>query len=225
MLKVKLDASLRLGRDALYPVPLELLALLRSIRQHGSLIYAIKEVGISHRHASGMLGRWGAITGHKLVVLVRGQGTGLTPFGVRLAGVSDWLESRVNQKFDRLGGELARYLDVPADAAKQIVRIHASHDIALLKLKERLERHLAVDLSFEGSLHSLDSLARGDCDIAGFHMPQPPRLLGPLLAEFAARLNGREHCVVSLLSRYQGLMLARTVKRPFVVWKIWFGCS
>ena len=73
MLKVKLDASLRLGRDALYPVPLELLALLRSIRQHGSLIYAIKEVGISHRHASGMLGRWGPLPGTNSWCLFAGK--------------------------------------------------------------------------------------------------------------------------------------------------------
>jgi len=213
MLKVKLNASLRVGRDALYPVPPQLLALLRSIRQHGSLVYAIKDVGISYRHAWGLLGRWEAITGHKLAVLTRGQGTGLTPFGARFAGVGDWLEPRVSERFDGLGGELARYLDVPADTAKQAIRVHASHDVALLKLKERLQRHLEVDLSFEGSLHSLDSLARGDCDIAGFHMPEPPQLLGPLLGEFAARLNAREHYVVCLFSRYQGLMLGAAVKR------------
>src|SRR5215472_1468903 len=146
MLKVKLDAGLHIGRDALYRVPPELLALLRSIRQHGSLLHAIREVGISYRHAWGLLGRWEAITGHKLAVLTRGQGTGLTPFGARFAAVGDWLEPRVSERFDGLGGELARYLDVPTDPAKQTIRMHASHDVALLKLKERLERHLKVDL-------------------------------------------------------------------------------
>src|SRR5215468_8200888 len=213
MLKVKLDAGLSVGRDKLYPVPAELLALLRSIREHGSLIHATKDVGISYRHAWGLLGRWEAITGHKLAVLTRGQGTGLTPFGARFAGVSNWLEPRVAGRFDGLGEELSRYLDVPTDAGKQTVRVHASHDVALLKLKERLERHLEVDLAFEGSLHSLDSLARGDCDIAGFHIPEPPQLLGSLLEAFAARLNGREHYVVRLFSRYQGLMLGPKMKR------------
>jgi putative molybdopterin biosynthesis protein len=213
MLKVKLEASLRVGRDALYPVPAELLALLRSIRQHGSLMLATREIGISYRHAWGLLGRWEAITGHKLALLTRGQGTGLTPFGARFAGVGDWLEPRVSERFDGLGGELARYLNIATDTRKQAVRVHASHDVALLKLKERLQRHLEVDLSFEGSLHSLDSLGRGDCDVAGFHVPQPPQLLGPLLGEFAVRLNAREHYVVCLFSRCQGLMLAPTLKR------------
>ncbi len=46
MLKVKLDASVRIGRNALYALPPELTGLLRSIRQHGSLVRAIREVGV-----------------------------------------------------------------------------------------------------------------------------------------------------------------------------------
>jgi len=213
MLKVKLDANVRIGRDALYPLPPELVGLLRSIRQHGSLIHAIREVGISYRHAWGLLRRWEAITGHKLAILTRGQGTGLTPFGARFAEVDDWLKARVGRRFDGLDNELARYLDTHTESGKQQVQMHASSDIALLKLKERLDRHLAIDLHFEGSLNSLDSLARGDCDIAGFHIPHPPALLGPLLTEFGARLNAREHYVVRLFSRHQGLMVAKSVRR------------
>src|SRR5215831_14332091 len=209
MLKVKIEASLRVGRDALYPVPPELVALLRSIRKHGSLVQAIRDIGISYRHAWGLLGRWEAITGHKLAELTRGQGTGLTPFGARFAGVGDWLAPRVDAQFDGLSAELGRFLEVPAETSRQRVQVHASHDIALFKLKERLDRHLAIDLRAEGSLNSLDSLARGDCDVAGFHMPEEPMLLGPLLDEFRARLNAREHYVVWLLSRYQGLMVAK----------------
>jgi molybdate-binding protein len=151
--------------------------------------------------------------GQKLVVLTRGRGTCLTTYGTRLAGITDWLEPRVAQRLEDLGDELARYLDVPVDGAAPRVLVHASHDIALLKLKERLGRHFAVDLRFEGSLNSLDSLARGDCDIAGFHLPEPAALLGPLLAEFGARLNAREHYVVCLLSRHQGFMTAKNNKR------------
>lgn len=58
MLKVKLEANVRIGRDALYPLPPELLALLRSIRQHGSLVRAIGDVRISYRHAWALIGRW-----------------------------------------------------------------------------------------------------------------------------------------------------------------------
>jgi molybdate transport repressor ModE-like protein len=209
MLKIKLDASVRIGHDTLYPLPPELISLLKSIRQHGSLVRAIREVGISYRHAWGLLGRWEAITGHKLAVLTRGQGTGLTPFGAKFAEIGDWLDTNLNERFDGLGDELARHLGAATHGATQRVLVHASHDIALLKLKERLSRHLTVDLRFEGSLNSLDSLARGDCDVAGFHLPDPPTLLGPLLQEFNVRLSARHYHLGLLFSRHQGLMVAK----------------
>jgi putative molybdopterin biosynthesis protein len=213
MLKVKLDVNVRIGRDALYMLSPELIGLLRAIRQHGSLIDATREVGISYRHAWGLLRRWEAITGHKLAVLTRGQGAGLTPLGARCADVDEWLKLRVGRRLDGLDGELVRYLDLPTEPDKQRVQMRASSDIALLKLKERLDRHLAVDLHFEGSLSSLDSLARGECHVAGFPMPHPPHLLGPLLAEFAARVDAREHYVARVFSRHQGIMVAKGTRR------------
>ena len=115
MLKVKLDANVRIGRDALYQVPAELLALLRSIRQHGSLVRAVSDVRISYRHAWALIGRWEAITGHKLAILTRGQGTGLTAFGARFAEIGDWLDANVNH-VSTAGDGLAHYLDVPSDS-------------------------------------------------------------------------------------------------------------
>jgi len=193
----------------MYPVPSELLGLLGAIRRHGSLLSAIREAGVSYRHAWGLLRRWEAITGHKLVLQTRGQGTDLTPFGRQLAEITDWLAPRIAERFNGLDAEVARHLSVPSEFKRTRILIHASHDIALLKLKERLDSHFAIDLRFEGSLNSLDSLARGDCDIAGFHVPEPPTLLGPLLEEFVPRLNRREHYVALLLSRRQGLMVAK----------------
>src|SRR5215831_7053745 len=116
MLKVKLDANLRLGRDTMYPVPAELLALLASILRHGSLVAAIREADVSYRHAWGLLRRWEAIAGQKLVVQTRGQGTDLTPLGRRLAGVTGWLEPRMRQRIDGLDRELGDYLNVPGES-------------------------------------------------------------------------------------------------------------
>jgi putative molybdopterin biosynthesis protein len=121
--------------------------------------------------------------------------------------------ARVEPRLDGLGEELARYLHAPRDIGKQRVLIRASHDVALLKLRERLDPQLAIDLRFESSLDSLDALARGKCDIAGFHLPHPPTLIEPLLAEFGTRLNAREHYVGLLLSRHRGLMVGKGTKR------------
>ena len=212
MLKVKLEPGFRIGRDALYSVPPQLLSLLNAIHRTGSLQRAIRDVDVSYRHAWGLLGRWEAITGHKLASFTRGHGTSLTAFGARLAQAGEWMEGRIRQWVPAIERELLRHLDVPVDADKATIRVHASNDIALAKLKERLQGRLVLDLRFEGSLHSLDSLARGDCDLAGFHMPQPASLLGPLAAEFRARLNGREHRIACLFARHQGLMVGTHAK-------------
>jgi len=207
MLKVKLEPGLRIGRDTLYTVPGELLLLLKAIHEHGSLLRAIEDIEVSYRHAWGLLGRWEAITGHKLAVLTRGHGTALTLFGSRLAQASEWLEAKMGTALPGLERDLVHHLDVPAADEATRIRLNASNDVALVKLKERLQSRLVLDLRFEGSIHSLDSLARGDCDIAGFHMPDPPALLGSLAAEFRRRLHGVEHLIALLFARHQGLMV------------------
>ncbi|HEY1328745.1 MAG TPA: substrate-binding domain-containing protein [Casimicrobiaceae bacterium] len=213
MLKVKLEPGLRLGSETLYPVPFELIALLNAIDRHGSLLKAIAEAGVSYRRAWSLLGRWEAICGHKLAVLTRGHGTVLTLLGSRLARVDEWLAERLAERLPGLERDLNRHLDVPPEPGDAHMRVHASNDIALLKLKERLQGRLVLDLRFEGSLNSLDSLARGDCDIAGFHIPEPPELLGPLVAEFRDRLHGREHYIALLFARHQGLMVTKERRR------------
>lgn len=208
MLKVKLEPGLRIGRDTLYTVPADLVLLLKAIHEHGSLLKAIEDIEVSYRHAWGLLGRWEAITGHKLAVFTRGHGTTLTLFGSRLAQVGEWLEGRMSELLPALERDLVKHLDIPMTDETARVRINASNDIALLKLKERLQSRMVLDVRFEGSIHSLDSLARGDCDIAGFHMPDPPALLGELVAEFRRRLHGVEHLIALLFARHQGLMVA-----------------
>src|SRR5262252_5061972 len=149
MLKVKLEPGLRIGRDTLYTVPSELLLLLKAIHEHGSLLKAIEDIEVSYRHAWGLLGRWEAITGHKLAVFTRGHGTALTLFGARLAQAGEWLDERMTDALPALERDLVRHLDVPGEDEAARVRINASNDVALLKLKERLQSRMVLDLRFE----------------------------------------------------------------------------
>lgn len=208
MLKARIDPGLRLGRDALHPVPRELLDLLRRIRRHGSLGLAVRDAGLSHRRAVALIHAWETIAGQKLVVRNRGQGATLTPFGTKLAGIEDWLHDRVGAAFGRLSGELAAHLEEPQPETAPRIRLQASHDLAVLKLHERLAGRFAIDLRFKGGLDSLDALDGGECDLAGFHVPDPPSLLGALLPEVRRRLEGRDYRYLRLLSRHQGLMVA-----------------
>jgi molybdate transport repressor ModE-like protein len=210
VLKVKLEPNLRVGRATLYPVPPALQNLLQCILRHGSLVEAARQAGISYRKANRLLDEWEAITGAKLAQPTQRKGTGLTELGARVAGIPGWLQPRLESAFAQIEGELEHYLGSCANAAqRQRVIMRASNDVGLAKLKERLDRHLTINLAFTGSLTCLDALAASECDIAGFHVPDPPSLLGSLLNEFSARLNTREHFVVCLYSRFQGLMYAR----------------
>ena len=213
-LNAALGPSVRLGRGGtLHLLPAELDALLRSIRRHGSIGQALREMRMSHRSALTLLGEWEAITGHKLAVLKKGQGTGLTPFGERIADAREWLARRVGDQLSGVAGEFEEYLAVRREPALKRIVVHASHDIALLKLKEQLRHQLEFDLRFEGSLVSLDSLARGGCDIAGFHLPEQPHALGPEQNEFVHRLNPRGHAIVRLFTRQQGLLVGKAARR------------
>ncbi len=207
-LKARLDPGVGLGRDAAHPVPRELLDLLRGIRRHGSLALARRDAGMSHRYACTLIERWETISGRRLAVLSRGRGSALTPFGLKLAGIDAWLHERVGARFARLSEELADYLDVPEAPPAPRLRLRASHDLAVLKLHERLAGQLAIDLRFQGGLASLDALAAGECDLAGFHVPDPPSLLGHLLPEYRSRLDEREYRYLRLLSRHQGMIVA-----------------
>lgn len=208
MLKARLDPGLRLGRDVLHPVPRELIDLLQRIRKHGSFGQAAREAGLSHRRALALVKAWETICGRRLAIRTRGQGCTLTPFGVKLAGIDEWLHARVGAQFAHLSVELASHLEVTETAQPARIRLRASHDLAVLKLHERLAGHLAIDLRFEGGLASLDALGRSECDLAGFHVPDPPTLLGALLPEYRRRLEGRDYRYLRLLSRHQGLMVA-----------------
>ena len=208
MLKARLDPGIRLGRDALHPVPRELLDLLQRIRKHGSFGDAAREAGLSHRRALALIKTWETLAGRKLAVRTRGQGCTLTAFGVKLAGIEAWMHARVGAQFGQISLELASHLDEAEPPPAPRIRLHASHDLAVLKLHERLAGHLAIELRFLGGLDSLDALGRGECDLAGFHVPDPPSLLGALLPEYRRRLEGRDYRYLRLLSRHQGLMVA-----------------
>lgn len=203
----RLEARIRLGRDNSYPVPIELEELLRAIHEHGSIVKGFERLRISHQSALALIRRWEGITGHALVIQRSGVGSELTPFGRRLLQARTWLDARLARTFEAMAADLDRFLDVGADPIRQRVVLCASHDLALERLHVFVKPRLDVALQTAGSLSSLRALKQGECDIAGFHLPRPPHLLGPLLGEFAELLNPREHAVVRMFGRQQGFML------------------
>lgn len=58
--------------------------LLRAVRETGSLHRAAKQVGLSYRHAWGVMRSWEEMLGRSLLDMERGRGASLTLFGERI---------------------------------------------------------------------------------------------------------------------------------------------
>jgi putative molybdopterin biosynthesis protein len=186
------------------PITPLLLPLLAAIKRFGSLAAAAREVGYSYRHVWNLLGDWNQRMGQPLVELERGRGARLTPLAVKLIDLEERARARLAPHLAELAREFDRelYGDAPARAPR--LHIHASHDLALERLPQLAEDSLRLEIQFHGSMESLGALARGDCDLAGFHVAeqwQAPEIL--------ERLDPRAHKLIGLAVREQGLIVAK----------------
>ena len=187
-----------------------LLPLLRTVGKTGSLNKAVAALGFSYRHAWGMVGEMERTLGRSLVVMDRGRGARLSPFAEKLLEADDVATRVIERELATTVRALGRATPLTLDKPRgRPLVIHASHDYALAELRDRLlARGSPAELHFRGSLECLASLARRDCDVAGFHVPDvsagstafvPYR---PLLATRGLRL-------VRFVNRRQGLIVAR----------------
>ncbi len=184
-----------------------LLALLAAIGRGASLRTAAAEVGVSYRHAWGMLGRWGERFGAPLVTMARGRGTRLTPLGEALISGERLIRERLTPLLEEAAGELEQRLAAVLEAGDEELRLCASHDLVLGELRAWLRRRgVSLVLRFCGSFESLRRLKAGECDLAGFHLPEGE--LGQALVRRCRDLLGQELRLVALVRRRQGLMTA-----------------
>jgi molybdate transport repressor ModE-like protein len=180
-----------------------LLPLLSAIGGGANLTGAVAQVGLSYRHGWGLLHAQAALLGVSLVDMQRGKGVSLTAAGQQLLQRTAAAEQRLLRNAGAI--EIA---PLPRAAVKALrLNIHASHDLALIELRERIAPAfgLELNLEFRGSLEALASLAAGHADVAGFHFP-----LGThpgALAPYQRWLRPAQHRLIGFIEREQGLML------------------
>ena len=179
--------------------------LLSGIRAHGSVAGAAKAARLSYRHAWGTLGRWEKLLGRPVVVLERGRGAKLSPLGEELLEAELRIRRRLERTLAQLSGELDRQFAGLLGHAQAGLRIVASHDLALLQLRDlAIEAGLALDLHVRGSSESLAAYSRGECELAGFHL-----VAGHPDLDLRQWLDPRRDAVIRFASRHQGLMVKR----------------
>ena len=152
-----------------------LLPLLRAVAMTGSLNKAVATQGLSYRHAWGLIGKMERTLGRSLVVMQRGRGARLSPFSLKLLEADDTAARVMERELAATVRALGRATPLTLDAPRGMpLLIHASHDFALAALRDLIAESGAaeMELHFRGSLECLASLARGECDVAGFHVPE-----------------------------------------------------
>ncbi|WP_293778578.1 substrate-binding domain-containing protein [uncultured Oxalicibacterium sp.] len=184
-----------------------LLRLLTAIQRTGSISNAAKSVGLSYRYAWGMLRNVEQLFNTALLNTDRGRGTTLTPLAEKLIWADRRIRARLSPMLESLASELENEIGKTIVGKIHSLRLDASHGFAVdALLKQLTEANLPVDLRYRNSTDAVAALSRRECDLAGFHVP-----LGEFEAKAVERymqwLNPREHCLVHLAVRTQGLFV------------------
>ncbi len=184
-----------------------LLSLLAAVQETGSLAQAARTLGQSYRHAWGQVQRAQAAFGQPLIEGGRGRPSALTPLAQKLIWADKRISARLSPLLESLASELEGELARSVSPLRAL-RLYASHGFAVAALVERLEAlALPVELRYRNSLDSVAALSRGECDMAGFHIPIG-EFAEPAARRYRPLLRADSHRLVHLAVRRQGLIVA-----------------
>ncbi len=209
--KIELSYSLagQRGADALIRNPL--MDLLHAVRAQGSISAAAKALDFSYRHVWGELRRWEQLLGHSLIVWDKGQAARLSEFGDKLLWAERQAQARLSPQIAALQADLERAFAVAFDASAHVLTFYASHDDALVALREHAQAlgRLHLDIRLTGSVDAIRALNEGRCLMAGFHTTEQPAADSLAARTYKPLLKPGLHKIIGFARRTQGLMVAR----------------
>ncbi|WP_157268555.1 substrate-binding domain-containing protein [Azohydromonas aeria] len=213
MFRIRITPRWELGRrDGAAPeAPADttaLIALLGAIAETGAIAEGARVLGLSYRNAWGQIKAAEGLFGQPLLVAGRGRGSTLTPLAEKLIWADKRIAARLSPLLQSLASELEGELDRTLPVPPRALRLHASHGFAVAALLEQLQAaDQPLELRYRNSFESVASLAHGECELAGFHVP-----IGEFEAPAAERyrpwLRNVKHRLVHLAVRTQGLFAA-----------------
>lgn len=209
MLKVHIRPHWEISFSSEAPIDTTaLLALLLAIHDAGSIAHAARSVRLSYRYAWGLLREAERLFGERLLETGRGRGTVLTPLAQKLVWADRRIAARLSPTLESLASELETELVKVSSGTLRTIRMDASHGFAVAALTGYLNRlELPVELRYRTSTDAVAALARGECDLAGFHTPAG-RFEQPTVAWYLRWLDPAQHCLVHIAGREQGLFVA-----------------
>lgn len=185
-----------------------LFVLLEAIRDTGKLTAAAQRAGLSYRHAWNSIGKWAEFFGSPLVLLHKGRGATLSPLGEKLLWAQARARARLSPQLENLASELNLEIQRARADHNPTLRVHASHGYAVAQLPDLLREdgRIGVDMHYLPATDALASLARGGCDLAGFHVPEGELGRRAMLL-YGQWLDDRTHQLACLVRRRQGLFI------------------
>jgi len=205
-MNLQVELCWRLGQGDDLRLEPRLFELLSGIEEQGSLRAAADEIRLSYRHAWALVQRWSAAFGQPLVTLERGRGAKLSALGHKLLWAERRLTARLAPELESLSSQVNRELaSLLQEKALARLRVVASHDLALLVLRQLFSQATSIklDLEFRGSLESLKWLHAKKCDLAGFHVAEG-RLGARLSKRYKPWLDHDSHRLITVARRAQG---------------------
>ncbi|GAB4397260.1 MAG: substrate-binding domain-containing protein [Rhodoferax sp.] len=137
-----------------------LIDLLQAVNRQGSISGAARALNLSYRHVWGELKRWESALGHELLVWEKGQRAQLSDFAAKLLWAERLAQARLAPQIDALRAELERCYALAFDPQVHVLTLYASHDPALLQLRE-YAAHDAARSEFDTLLPALDATTSG----------------------------------------------------------------
>src|SRR6185436_16183 len=174
----------------------DLLRLLGALVRSNSLRDATRACGLSYRYAWGVIGEGG-----------RARGARLTVLGRRVLDADQHVREALDPVFERLRTELRGVLAGALPASRGRLRVRASHDLALSELARACAPQLDLEIDIQGAEDCLAGLARGECELAGFHVADALPRAAAAAAALGQWLNPRKHQLVHFVTREQGLIV------------------
>ncbi|MGQ0620697.1 MAG: substrate-binding domain-containing protein [Panacagrimonas sp.] len=209
MFRVTIKPQWQLDRGEGAAILPRLIELLVHVHESGTLAAACQRMNLSYRYAWGVLREGQRAFGVPLVSSVRGRGAVLSALGEKLVWADRRIAARLTPVFDSLASELEAEIERALSHAQGILRLHASHGFAVEALRHRFhEQQIPLDLKYCTSVEAVSALARGGCDMAGFHVPVG-EFEKPSLAHYLRDLRGSDARLILLATRRLGLMTAR----------------
>jgi putative molybdopterin biosynthesis protein len=189
-----------------------LLGLLSALSRAASLREAARAAGLSYRHAWGLLGTGTRALGAPLVDMQRGRGARLTAFGRKLLEADAHIRTVLDTQLEQLRRDVREMLSKAAPGQELRLSLHASHDLALPLLANVCAPGLHLDITFKGADECLAALARGECDLAGFHVADALPRAAAAAAALGRWLDPQKHQLLHFVSREQGIIVRPGVR-------------